>query len=270
MQKEPKALSCGGCSAIIFPFQARSHWFQGWRVFPYHTPRPQDEHLENQEVVDECVWKICIKDLLSATWYFWGNISDRIKLKAVWKMLEGSVFQRQAMKAEREGFVTVHCLSLFLTKARQKGRPYACLTNQTGSVVSHHAAGRKAGCPAGWEPSLSLPSGLTHHLADSLGNGACPAIQMYWLLLVQLENRNVSAAEPDGNFAISIWSSACNVNSLPWMPFLFLLVTPLAISIFPMSFSTSPYQFSTCHIFLFVLIDLFILLKLWCKSGAYT
>lgn len=113
------------------------------------------------------VFEKSIKDLLSTAWYFWGSVRDRMKFKVVWKMLEGLVFQRQAMKAEWEGFATVHCLNLmFLTEARQKGKPYACLTNQTGSVVSHHAAGRKAGCPAGWEPSLSLPSGLTHHLTD--------------------------------------------------------------------------------------------------------
>lgn len=71
------------------------------------------------------------------------------------------------MIAECEGFTTVHCLSLmFLIEARQKGRPYACLTNQTGSFVSRRATGKKAGCPAGCEPSLSLSGGLTHHLAD--------------------------------------------------------------------------------------------------------
>lgn len=117
--------------------------------------------------MSEYVWKVCIKDLLSAMWCFWDSIRDKIKFKAVWKMLEGLMFQRQAMIAEWEGFAAVHCLSLmFVAEGRQKGRPYACLTNQTGSVVSHQAAGRKAGCPTGWEPSLSLPSGLTHHLAD--------------------------------------------------------------------------------------------------------
>lgn len=112
------------------------------------------------------VFEVCIKDL-STMWYFWGSIRDRIKLKTVWKMLEGLVFQRLAMIAEWEGFAAVHCLSLmFLTEARQQDRPYACLTAQAGSVVSHYAAGRGAGCPTGWQPSLSLPSGLTHHLAD--------------------------------------------------------------------------------------------------------
>lgn len=111
------------------------------------------------------VFEVFIKDLLSTTWYFWGSIRDRIKFKAVWKMLEG--LERQAMIAEWEGFAAVHCLSfMLLTEVRQKGRPYACLTTQTGSVVSHHTAGRRAGCPAGWQPSLSLPSGLTHPLAD--------------------------------------------------------------------------------------------------------
>lgn len=117
--------------------------------------------------MSEYVWKVCIKDLLSTMWCFWDSIRDKIKFKAVWKMLEGLMFQRQAMIAEWEGLAAVHCLSLmFVAEGRQKGRPSACLTNQTGSVVSHQAAGRKAACPTGWEPSLSLPSGLTHHLAD--------------------------------------------------------------------------------------------------------
>lgn len=162
-----KAYSCGGCSTITFRFQTSSHWFQGWTISPCHIAGPWETPREPRHV-HECVWKERIKDLLSTTWCLWCSIRDRVRFKAVWKTSEWVVFQRQAMIAECEGFTTVHCLSLifFLIEARRKGRLYACLRKQTGSLICCHATGKNAGCPTGYEPSLSLSGSLFHHLAD--------------------------------------------------------------------------------------------------------